>query len=320
MLTVAELTAAMEGSDRRLTPRTARNWWSVGILPRPARTGLGQGVGTVSFWRDRRVLLQAQIAHDLLGRGVSLLGVAAGLWLVGFPAPFKVVREAFVRQIAGHYRRGRGRSRDGLEAGLWEIVGRFVRQDARARSGSSEDDESVALYALTGELFELLCGVGDGAPGSADARQWAVDTATELLSRIEFLAPLCEVNVIPSVQAETVKEVVTWISETASLRRQQDAIVNAQPHDWTRARRIMRVAIGLLDRADAAASPERHLANRALLTRLAVGWARLLFPIVLAVARNPQQRQSVTRAIFAAAAIIRRGPVRTQNNRGRQKR
>jgi hypothetical protein len=37
----------------------------------------------------------------------------------------------------------------------------------------------------------------------------------------------------------------------------------------------------------AAASPERHLANRALFTRLAMGWARLLFPIVLAVARNP---------------------------------
>ena len=145
MFTVTELTAAMEGSGRRLTPRTARNWWSVGILPRPARTGLGQGVGTVSFWRDRRVLLQAQIAHDLLSRGGSLQGAAAGLWLVGFPAPIEVVREAFAHQIAGHFRRGRGRSRDGLEAGLWEIVSRFVRQDARARSGSSEDDEGVAL-------------------------------------------------------------------------------------------------------------------------------------------------------------------------------
>lgn len=117
MFTVAELTAAMEGSGRRLTPRTARNWWSVGILPRPERTGLGQGVGTVSFWRNRRVLFQAQIAHDLLSRGVSLQGAAAGLWLVGFPAPIKVVREAFGHQIAGHFPRGRGRSRDGLEEG-----------------------------------------------------------------------------------------------------------------------------------------------------------------------------------------------------------
>jgi hypothetical protein len=319
MLTVAEVTAAMEGSGRRLTPRTARNWWSVGILPLPERTGLGRGVGTVSFWRDRRVLLQAQIAHDLVGRQVSLQGAAAGLWLVGFPAPIKVVREAFARQIAGHYRRGRGRSRDGLDAGLWELVGRFVRQDARARSGLSKDDEGVALYALTGELFELLYGIGDGAPESGDTRQWAVDTATELLSQIEFLAPLNGVNVVPSVQTETVEELVTWISETASLQRQQDAVVNAQPHDWTRARRITRVAIGLLDRVDAAASPQQHTANRPLFTRLAVGWARLLFPVLLAVVRYPEQRRSMTRMIFVAAAIMRRGPVRRQNNRGRRK-
>jgi hypothetical protein len=320
MLTVAELTAAMQGSGRRLTPRTARNWWSVGILPRPARTGLGQGVGTISFWRDRQVLLQAQIAYDLLGRGVSLQGAVAGLWLVGFPAPSAVVREAFAHQIAGHFRRGRGRSRDGLEAGLWGLVGRFVRQDARARGGSREDDEGVALYALTGELFELLYGVGDGVPMSGDSRQWAADTATEVLSQIEFLAPLSGVKAVPPVQAETVEEVVMWISETASLQRQQDAVVNARPHDWTRARRITRVAIGLLDCADAAASPEQHLANRALFTRLAVGWGRLLFPVMLALVRNPQRRQSVTKTIFTAAAVIRRGPVRTQNNRGRQKR
>src|SRR5487761_2623387 len=144
MFTVADLTIAMEGSGRHLTPRTARNWWSVGILPRPTRTGLGQGVGTVSFWRDRRVLLQAQIAHDLLGKRVSLQGTASGLWLVGFSVPFEAVREAFARQIAGHYRRARGRSHDGLETGLWELVGRFVRGDARARKGSSEDEEGAA--------------------------------------------------------------------------------------------------------------------------------------------------------------------------------
>lgn len=322
MITVSELTAAMGGSGRRLTRRTARNWWSVGILPRPTRRGLGQGVGTVSFWRDRRVLLRAQIAHDLLGRGVSLQGAAAGLWLVGFPAPIMVVREAFVRQIAGHSRRGRGRSRDELETGLWELVGRFVRQDARARNGSSADDEGVALYALTGELLELLYGVGDGAPEPGEPRQWADDTATELLSHIRILTPLAPLDgsdMVPAVQVETVEEVVTWISETASLRRQEDAVVNAQPQDWTRARRITRVAIGLLDRADAAASPQQHEANRALFTRLAVGWARLLFPVLLAVVRRPEQRQLVTRAIFSATAIVRQGPVRTQNNRARRK-
>jgi hypothetical protein len=319
MLTVAELAAAMEGSGRRLTPRTARNWWSVGILPRPARTGLGRGVGTVSFWRDRRVLLQAQIAHDLLSREVSLQGRRGGP-LVGWLscAHQRCPRGVRPSNCGGTF----GAAAAGHETGSKRLSGSLSADlsDARTRSGSREDDEGVAVYTLTGELFELLYGVGDGAPESVDPRQWAVDTATELLSQIEFLAPINGVNLVPSVQTETVEEVVTWISETASLRRQRDAVVNAQPHDWIRARRITRMAIGLLNRANAATSPEQHVANRALFTRLAVGWARLLFPVLLAAVRNPQQHQSVARTIFAAAAIIRRGPVRTQNSRRGQKR
>jgi hypothetical protein len=42
---------------------------------------------------------------------------------------FQRRRTAFMDQIAGHYRRGRGRSRDGLEAGLWQQVDRFVKLD-----------------------------------------------------------------------------------------------------------------------------------------------------------------------------------------------
>jgi hypothetical protein len=134
MFTLADLTAAMEKSGRRLTPRTARNWWTVGLLPRPHRTGLGRGRGTVSFWQNRQVIVQAEIAYDLLGSGVSLRGAAASLWLIGFSAPFETVCAAFANQIARDYRRGQGRSRDDLEAGLWQHVDRFVRSDARAEA------------------------------------------------------------------------------------------------------------------------------------------------------------------------------------------
>ncbi len=152
MFTLADLTGTMEETGRRLTPRTARNWWTIDLLPRPQRTGLGRGQGTVSFWQDRRVVVQAEIAHDLLG-----------LRLLDFPMPMETVRAAFADQAAGHYRRGRGRSRDGLEAGLWQYVDHFVRSDARARGGSAGDEEGVALHDLTGELLELVCGVDDSA-------------------------------------------------------------------------------------------------------------------------------------------------------------
>lgn len=313
MLTLAELILVMEKSGRRLTPRTARNWWTVGLLPRPERTGLGRAAGTVSFWRERRVILQAQIAHDLLDKGVSLCGTAAGLWLIGFSAPPEVVRAAFTDQVEGHYRRGRGRSRDGFEAGLWQHVERFVRSDARARGGSVGDDEGAALYALTGGLFELLGGVGDNAPEAADLGERPIDTAEELAFQIAALRPFTQpigTDEFPAVRVETVEDVVTWFRETASLRRQRDAISSAQPHDWVRARRLARFAVGVLDRAFRAASPGEHERNQQLFTRVAVGWARLSFPVLLALVKKPEQRRFAAGALFAAAAAVRRGPVK----------
>jgi hypothetical protein len=260
------------------------------------------------------VIVQAEIAHDLLGRGVSLRGAAASLWLIGFAPPFETVRASFVDQIAGDYRRGRGRSRDGLEAGLWQHVDRFVRSDARARGGSAGDEEGIALHALTGDLLELLYGVGDGAPEAGDSGQWSVDTAAELLFQIEVLKPFTQrfgAIEFPVIEAETVEEAATWMRQTASLRRQHEAVTRARQHDWIRARRLVRVAIELLDRADAAASPRQHAENRVRFARLAVGWARLLFPILLAIVRVPEQRRSVTNAVLTAGAIVRRGPVTT---------
>jgi hypothetical protein len=103
---------------------------------------------------------------------------------------------------------------------------------------------------------------------------------------------------------------VTWIRQIASLRRQHEAVTHARQHDWIRARRLVRVAVELADRADAAASPQQHATNRALFTRLVVGWAHLLFPILLAVVRAPENRRTATNALFAAATIVRRGPTR----------
>lgn len=316
MLTVTELIDCMAESGRRMTRRTARNWWSIGILPRPERTGRGRGIGSVSYWRDRKVLLQAQIAHDLLGKRVSLQATAADLWLVGYPVPNDIVRQAFARQVAGHYRRGRGRSRDGLEVGLWQHADRLVKWDARIRGGSQRDREGEALYDLTGGWLELLCGAGDGVPPQKGLGQWIVDTTQELQTQMESLARFGRFDCVAQMPAEeTITEAVTWISETASLPRQQEALHNAGAHDWSRARRIVRLAIGHLDRANRAASPDLHTANRVFFTCWAVGWARLLFPILLAAVRIPEQRRAVMKTIFEVAAEIRRGPLSSRNRK-----
>lgn len=138
--------------------------------------------------------------------------------------------------------------------------------------------------------------MGDNGSDAGDLRQWSV--AAERMFQIEVLRPFNQrygANEFPAMA----KDVVIWIRETASQHRQRGAIIGAQPHDWIRARRLVRFAIGPLDRADAA-SPKQHAKNRRLFTRLAVGWARLVFPILLAVARTPEQPRSATKALFAA--------------------
>jgi hypothetical protein len=69
---------------------------------------------------------------------------------------FRRRRTAFMDQIAGHYRRGRGRSRDGLEAGLWQQVDRFVKLDAQVRGGSAGDDEGPC-QDNSGGVRAVLC-------------------------------------------------------------------------------------------------------------------------------------------------------------------
>lgn len=313
-LTLPELISTLERSGRHLTARTARNWWSNGILPRPERAGLGQGGGTVTYWKGDggAVLRRAEIAHDLLSQRFGVQRTAAGLWLAGFAVPLETVQLAFKWQIEEYGQRVLGRSENDFERGLWDLVGGFVRQDARIRGGLSEDCEGEALYALTGELLELLCGVGDGIPDLQDAGQWAEDLADELLDRINFLAPLAaryrNPIKVPDLRVEDVKDLLLWIGKMASLRRQREAVAEAKLHDWVRARRVVRMLIGQLDRAFNATSPQKHIAHRALFTRLAVVWGFVLFPILLAVVKAIDERRQLTRWVLQLAVAVRRGP------------
>jgi hypothetical protein len=75
--------------------------------------------------------------------------------------------------------------------------------------------------------------VGTNGPDAGYLRQWSVDTAAELLFQIEVLKPFTQrygaVEFL-AVQAETVEEVATWIWQTASLRRQHEAVTCARQH------------------------------------------------------------------------------------------
>ena len=110
MLTLHALCADMASSDRYLSPRAARDWWTKGLLPRPQRRGCGRGRGTETFWTDRRVCRQARAAYDLLAAYPRANIALLSLWLLGFPVSMRSIRAIYQKQINRHFRSVRGRA------------------------------------------------------------------------------------------------------------------------------------------------------------------------------------------------------------------
>jgi hypothetical protein len=123
MVNLTELCAEMERSQRHLTPRAARDWWTKGLLPRPRRHGLGRQKGTETFWVESRVLEQAKATHDLLARHSRAYTALIGLWLFGFPIELKLVRTAWMKLIVRNQPRQHRRAGD---APLGEAVGELA--------------------------------------------------------------------------------------------------------------------------------------------------------------------------------------------------
>ena len=99
MINLAELCGEMEQSGRHLTPRTARSWWTKGLLPRPQRRGLGRARGTETFWLDPDVIDQTKAAYDLLAGHSRTYTALIGLWLLCFPIELKLIRKAWHKLI-----------------------------------------------------------------------------------------------------------------------------------------------------------------------------------------------------------------------------
>jgi len=248
------------------------------------------------------VLLQAQIAHDLLARRVRLESVVASLWVLGFQVPFQIVRRAFEHQVSGYYRRVGARPDNDLIERLWQLSERFARADARIRRGSIADPEGQALYSLTGQALVLLFGIRDDV---------AEETAAEFRALVEILKPATEKrwpeNKVPDLPVEHLEEAIAWVRDMLSVARQWEAVAEARDHDWVRARRIARLAIGTFARGDAALAPRRHKRNLPLFARMAGSYGRLLFPVLLAVARDDEERQKIVETLFVVAGRVRRG-------------
>ena len=303
MLTLKALCAEMAASGRPLSPRGARDWWTKGLLPKPARRSLGREKGTETYWTDPSVLRQAQVAHDLMAWHARTDIACWGLWLLGFPISLGAVRATYGKLIGRSLRSVRGRAGRLAE----DVIGGHAASAARGLAQKRHLPVSVRddLTDMLVPFLDVYYGVDD-------------ETTTEGLAKLwETVAPYLSLK---GADAGRVAELhltdddwdvwVQSLKEFGSLPAQRETLQSASDYELQRARRLVLFVVGHLRRLAKATGPWEG--SEEGVDRLVIvigGWS---IPILVAVLRNEGLRHKTTSSLLKLAQMLsaQDGPTR----------
>lgn len=275
MVTLIELCAEMERSQCHLTPRAARDWWTKGLLPRPRRRGLGRQKGTETYWLDSRVIEQAKATHDLLARHSRRYTALIGLWLMGFSIDLRLVRSAWLKLIARDLPRKRTRT---ANTPLADDVGELAAKVARGflLSESPADIQRDATDFLN-EILSAFYGVDD---------KRATNGLAELLAAT-----------IPYWSNETsqrmmftdahIKWLIMRVQKWASLPKQRETLRSATDYEFSRARRVLNVVLGIFKRAARRLPMDQREALKELGRGAVIAFGRAALLPLIVILRDP---------------------------------
>jgi hypothetical protein len=285
MITLAELFGALAASGRPLTPRSARDWWTKGLLPRPLRRGRGRGLGTETFWTDRRVITQAEATYDFLAEHSRCYSAALHLWLSGFQIDPHLVREAYQRIISRHYRSMREQA-GGFDNAIAALAARAARQFANSKSapGSIQHD----ITDLISPYLHLFFGSAEEFENTGLSDLWAI--AQPYIGHSKNQASF----VLSDNQLQIAAD---YLKQIASLGAQQDAIASATDYEMMRARRLVHFVFGHLRRFSAPSfkgNPDFDEIGR----RFLIVSGRPSIPILITALRSEKLRRSTIRFLL----------------------
>jgi hypothetical protein len=285
MLTLDALCADMEASDRYLSQRAARDWWTKGLLPRPHRRGLGRGRGTETFWTDPRVAQQAQAAYDLLADRPRADFALLGLWLLGFPISLRSIRAIYQNGISRALRSIHGCPGKRPD----DIVGNLAAAVARqllSKNGASLDAQH-AFADLAIQPLEIFFGVESELVVQGLAELWEkavpyMGAATSQSEGLAFLHP----------RDADIAMWTRYLEAMVSLPAQQNTIRWARDYEFMRARRLVLFVFGYLDRiARAAKCNDEFIEEYG--PRFPIAFGRPAVPILIAVLRDDSLRHKI---------------------------
>jgi hypothetical protein len=279
MITLERLCFEVGGTGRHLTARAARDWWTKGLLPRPRRRGPGRGMGTETFWVDRRVVKRACAAHDLLSERSPAFIAIIGLWLWGFPVDLRLVRESYTKLIDEHIRGLRRRTRPiELDDAVGELAAKVAPALLRVSSLPSKIRDSAIDLLL--EILTIFYGATDDP---------AIEGLADLLIKVfSYLRttmrpqPGCDEAVRDFIGAHF-GAIIDHLHNFGALPRQRSAMTTATDYELMRARRIIHLAFGSLMRLLPPAQREEFAEFG---RRLVIVFGRPAAPIMVGLLRD----------------------------------
>jgi hypothetical protein len=284
MLTLNALCTDMEVSGRYLSQRTAREWWTKGLLPRPRRRGLGRGRGTETFWTDPRVSAQAQAAYDLLALSPRADIALVSLWLLGFPMSLRSIRANYWKLIKRDRRSVHERAGKRPD----DIIGKFAEEFARqqARESSAPVGVRQAPADLAVEFLGIFYGTDSefACEGLAELWEKAAPYIGGGASRSGGLAELYPRDELLATWAR-------YFKEMASLTAQKDAVESASDYELIRARRVLLLVFGFL--RGIARATERQSDSEEFGRRLLIVLGRPAVPILVSILRKDALRRKI---------------------------
>jgi hypothetical protein len=290
----------MAASDRPLTLRAVRDWWTKGLLPRPQRRGLGRGVGSQTFWLDPEIVEQAKAVYDLLARHSRTYTAIIGLWLWGFPVDVKLVRTSYLKLIDRRIGRLHSQSRhaepsDFVGAQAARIARKLVDEWQR-----SSDDAPVISDFVDG-LLSLIYGLEGDFSGTGLAQFLQLNSSYE--DKTVRAVDDCKFEIWARYLRKRLHE---WIS----FPTQRQTLLDATDYDLERGRRVIRLALGCLVRLTPLSQREslEELRRGAL-----IGFGRPMLLILVKVAQEPLG-QKLVNLLLRATSAAKRAPRSAQRN------
>jgi hypothetical protein len=300
MLTLNSLCAEMKTSDRYLSRRAARDWWTKGLLPRPRRHGLGRGRGTETFWTDSRIAQQAQAAYDLLAAYPRTEIALLSLWLLGFSVRLDSIRAIYRKLINRHLRAVHGRLGQQPDDVIWKFADTLARQTAKTSAAPVEARRSIAQLAF--DFLEVFYGLDGGVVTEGLAELWE-KAAPYMGGGASQTAGLADLH----PRDEDLAAWAHYVKAMASLGAQQKTIKSASNYELMRARRLVLFVSGYLRRvARAAECPEGF---EEFGRRLLIVLGRSAVPILIAVLRNDAFRKKIMSSLLD---LVRKLPRRAE--------